>query len=218
MEDATDILPFPRDPADRINALVDEICRVLIKHARSCFIGDALLLLLWNRITRLARRFASVAGRVRSGKLAEPAPAQSREAAVTEEAAPERPRVAPAERLSRRFGWLVHMLPEAGRFGADLCSMLQRVEMEELIFASPQVGRILRPLCRMLGVEPTAALRWSPLPKVESETVAAEAEVVRPVGNGPADDGIWGRPPYGFPSLIEEPEDAGLEDDPENPG
>src|SRR5579863_8143194 len=124
MEDVTDILPFPRDPADRINALVDEICRVLIKHARSCFIGDALLLLIWNRITRLARRFASAAGRARGGKPAETAPAPSlEEAAVTPEAEPERPRVAPAERLSRRFGWLVHMLPEAGRFGADLCWM-----------------------------------------------------------------------------------------------
>jgi hypothetical protein len=189
------------------------------KHARSCFISDAMLLLVWNRIMRLARRFASIAARVRGG-LAEPAPARSREAAAQPaEGEPKQPRIAPEEVLSRRFGWLVHMLPEAAQFGASLCWLLQKLEMEQLIFAAPEVGRVLRPICRMLGVEPTAALRLPVRPREQSETVAPATEVenVRPVGNGPADDGIWGRPPYGFPSLISEPDDEALEIDPKNP-
>jgi len=145
--------------ADRFTSLIEEICRVLGKHARTRFISEPMRLLIWNRIMGMARRFASLAERVRTGRLADPAPARSRHASPPPAGAPEQPYVDPPEVLPRHFRWLVNMIPEAETFGADLCWLLQRLEMEELIFAAPQVGRILRPLCRMLGVEPTAALR-----------------------------------------------------------
>ena len=54
----------------------------------------------------------------------------------------------------RKFGWLViaggH---QAAGFGAQLQSVLSAPEMSELLAASPQAVRIVRPLCRALAVE-----------------------------------------------------------------
>jgi hypothetical protein len=193
-------------PADRFTSLMEEICRVLSKHGRERFVAEPLLLLIWNRIMRMARRFASLAERVRTGTLADTAPARSRDASPPPAGAAEQPRVAPAEVLPRHFRWLVNMLPEAETFGADLCWLLQRLEMEELIFAAPQVGRILRPLCRMLGVEPTAALRLPVRVPVRSVTAASgtEAASAQHADDGPADDGLWAQ--SRGPSLASETE------------
>jgi hypothetical protein len=203
-------------PADRFTCLIEEICRVLSKHGRERFIAQPLLLLIWNRIMGMARRFASLAERVRTGRLSHTAPARSRNASPPPAGAAEQPRVAPAEVLPRHFRWLVNMLPEAETFGADLCWLLQRLETEELIFAAPQVGRILRPLCRMLGVEPTAALRLPVRVPVRSATVASgtEAASAQHADDGPADDGTspqwggpqWGGPQAGGPSLLSDTE------------
>jgi hypothetical protein len=207
----------PTHPAaERFATLIEEICRVLSKHGRSRFIAEPLLLLIWNRIMRMARQFASLAERVRTGTLSDTAPARSRDASPQPAGAAGQPRVAPPEVLPRHFRWLVNMLPETEAFGADLCWLLQRLEMEELIFAAPQVGRILRPLCRMLGVEPTSALRLPVRARVQSTTVASgtDAASSQHVDDGPADDGTlsqrggpqWGGPQSGGPSLLSETE------------
>jgi hypothetical protein len=56
--------------------------------------------------------------------------------------------------LPRKFGWLVlaggH---QAAGFGLQLQTVLSTPEMLELLAASPQAGRILRPLCRALALE-----------------------------------------------------------------
>jgi hypothetical protein len=56
-------------------------------------------------------------------------------------------------RLPRRFGWLVTMAgSEAACYGLQLQIVLNAPEMAELLAASPQAGRILRPLCRALAL------------------------------------------------------------------
>jgi hypothetical protein len=45
-------------------------------------------------------------------------------------------------------------VPEAAAFGAQLQHLLADPEMAALVAAAPQAGRVLRPLCRMLGVRP----------------------------------------------------------------
>jgi hypothetical protein len=60
----------------------------------------------------------------------------------------------------RQFGWLVTWTPEADPRAFDQMEwMLAQLDMQELIAAAPQMGRVLRPLCRMLGVSLPAALR-----------------------------------------------------------
>src|ERR1039458_4920311 len=65
-------------PAIRFNALIAELCHVLNAHGGTRFIEQPVLLLIWNRVTRMARLFAGLAERVRAGTLAAVAPARSR--------------------------------------------------------------------------------------------------------------------------------------------
>ena len=56
--------------------------------------------------------------------------------------------------LPRRFGWLVQAgAHHAASVGTQLQTVLSTPEMAALLAASPQAGRILRPLCRALAVD-----------------------------------------------------------------
>ena len=56
--------------------------------------------------------------------------------------------------LPRRFGWLVKAGGyQAVGYGLQLQNVLNTPEMVELLAASPQAQRILRPICRALAVE-----------------------------------------------------------------
>jgi hypothetical protein len=58
-----------------------------------------------------------------------------------------------------KFGWLVWLVGwQAAGYGSQLRTVLETPEMVALLEASPQAGRMLRPICRMLAVE-TSLLR-----------------------------------------------------------
>jgi hypothetical protein len=173
--------------AQLFTATTEELCRVITRHAQTRFVGRAMLLLIWNRALRLTRLFARLAERVRTDTLSERVRTRSGDASVRPVDAAAKPYVAPAEILPHHFRWLVNMIPELEPFGADLCSLLERLEMKELIHAAPrQAGRILRPMCKMLGVEPTAPLRLPIRVPVPRTVVEAEPEVP---SDGAGDDG-----------------------------
>jgi hypothetical protein len=186
-----------QNPAPRFTSLIEELCRVLNKHASARFVYAPMLLLIWNRLTRLAKRFASLAERVQAGTLDDPAPARSQAALAPPAVTPDRPSAAPQEVLPHHFRWLVNMVPEAEAISADLCWLLQKLEVEELIFAAPrQAGRILRPLCKMLGVDPPSALQLPRAVRVrrleETFEPAPEPEPEpEPVPAQPEDDSGW---------------------------
>ncbi|HEX3347752.1 MAG TPA: hypothetical protein VHS58_06580, partial [Acetobacteraceae bacterium] len=70
----------------------------------------------------------------------------------------------PYERLPRRFGCLVALVPgDAVGFGLNLVQLLAEPEMQALLKAAPQLHRMLRPLCRMLAAQPSPEL-LPPLP------------------------------------------------------
>jgi hypothetical protein len=112
------------------------------------------IILIWTRLRRAAARFAALAARVRAGALPSPAPLRPRAASR-----PARPR--PPHRLPGGFAWLVRLAPEAACFGGQLQHLLSDPEFAALLAAAPQMGRVLRPLCRMLGVDPPAPLARS---------------------------------------------------------
>jgi hypothetical protein len=65
----------------------------------------------------------------------------------------------PGPALPVRFAWLVRLAGwQAAGFGSQLRAVLETPEMVALLEASPQAGRMLRPICRMLAVE-TSVLR-----------------------------------------------------------
>ena len=103
--------------------------------------------MLHRRISGLAGRIERMLVRFRAGRLWR----------VTGRArAPGRCGCAAGRRpgLPRRFGWLVQAGGHrAAGFGAQLQAVLNTEDMRALLAASPQAGRLLRPLCRALAVE-----------------------------------------------------------------
>ena len=108
----------------------------------------ALIVPLWGWLGRVGRRFAVA--------IARPAVVRRRSAAASRVNAPvaavaARPAVV---RLPSGHGWLVRALGwEAAGYGSQLQALLAEPEMQALLDAVPAVGRALRPLGRMLGVQ-----------------------------------------------------------------
>lgn len=105
----------------------------------------ALIVPLWNWLNRAVRRLE----RAMTG------PAVAR-AAVAKQARGPR---AQGVRLPGGRGWLVRVLGhEAAASASQLQHLLNDPEMQAMLVALPAVGRVLRPVCRMLGVTEVAGL------------------------------------------------------------
>ena len=143
--------PTPPAPAERFALIIDGLRRAVAARIAGRRLAGPLIILICTRLGRLAGRFARLAARVAAGTAAPRRPASPRRPTA-------RPRPA-SQRLPRRFAWLLPLVPgEAAAYGSQLQHLLSDPEMAALIAAAPQAGRILRPLCRMLGVRPPPAL------------------------------------------------------------
>ncbi len=105
------------------------------------------MLLLWSRLRRTAERFARLAAKVHAGTL--PPPRRR-----LRSPRPARPQPL---RLPRGVAWLLRRLPQAAAAASQLQHLLADPAMADLLAAAPQAGRLLRPLCQMLGVRPPPA-------------------------------------------------------------
>jgi len=182
----------PRPPLTAVQAFgrIADGLRLAIG-ARSAIAGRKLgpeavlipiLALAWTRIGQAARRFARLVARIKAGKLKPPRqrkvfPTAAKAAAPeppppTEEQQEEKTTEAesPAKvRLPPWPGWLIHVV---GSHAACLRSQLEHrlktdPEMAELMAAAPaQMARILRPVCRMLGMDLPPALQ-QPQPQAD---------------------------------------------------
>ncbi len=102
---------------------------------------------VYRRVSRSIGKIERLLVRFRAGKLWR---------MPKRDAAPARPvrGAGVGPRLPRRFGWLMKLGGcQAAGFGAQLQTVLSTPELAELLVASPQAGRILRPWCRALAVE-----------------------------------------------------------------
>ncbi len=156
-------------PAERFARIIDGLYQAVAARGAKGWLPLPLLLLLWSRLRRLSVRFARLAAQVQAGTLRAPRrrPATPR---------PPRP---PPRRLPRGFAWLMRPVPEAASAASQLQYLLAEPEMTALIAAAPQAGRLLRPLCRMLGVRPPPSLV---LPRPAPPAAASP----RPAMSGPA--------------------------------
>ena len=100
--------------------------------------------ILYNRISGIAGRIERMLIRFRAGRL-------RRGMQTVRRVAIRQRRIGT---LPTRFGWLVISGGyRAAGFGSQLQTVLSAPEMAELLAASPQAVRLLRPLCRALAVE-----------------------------------------------------------------
>ncbi len=133
--------------ADRFAHLVEGLRRAIAARGAGIGLAVPLMLLLWSRLRRTAERFARLAAKVHAGTL--PPPRRR-----LRSPRPARPQPL---RLPRGFAWLVRRLPQAAAAASQLQHLLADPAMADLLAAAPQAGRLLRPLCQMLGVRPPPA-------------------------------------------------------------
>ncbi len=125
---------------------------IVAAHAGRHPAAVAVVLLLLPYLNRVAKRFEALVRRVEAGTL------------VGNRAASLAPRVRPTlfgppclrrPGLPTSFAWLIRLVPyHAACVGGQVRYLLAKPEMAALFVAAPQVGRIFRPLCRMLAVAP----------------------------------------------------------------
>ncbi|MBC7634406.1 MAG: hypothetical protein H7251_02265 [Acetobacteraceae bacterium] len=124
---------------------------------------------VWRWLSRAAGRFersATAAFGVRAERAARDPGARVRKVG--------------AIRLPTQRGWLVRELGwEAAGYGSQLAHLLAEPEMQALIVAMPGVGRVLRPLCRMLGYD-LAAVTMMVAPAATLAVAAEEAAQITP--------------------------------------
>lgn len=137
---------------DRFAMIIDALCRAVAARSFRGALAGALIIVIWARLRRINDRVQALAGRFRAGTL------RVRDGSPCVLA--RRPGlrspclVTPYSGLPRQFGWLLQLVPVvAAGCASQLRHLLADPEMAALLTASPQVMRILRPLCRMLGLE-----------------------------------------------------------------
>ena len=103
-----------------------------------------LLVAVWGRIGRISTRLERLIALWRAGML--PAPRAQRGRVPGALGGKSR------SALPATPGWLLVAVREAAPFGAGLETLLSEAECEAFLAAAPQARRLLRPLCRMLGL------------------------------------------------------------------
>ena len=144
---------------------------------------------LWQHLTHVARRFERAMTRKprRPAKRRDAAPVRAVTAVAADQLRPRKPR------LPTGRGWLVRALGYEGRgYRSQLEALLAEPAMQAAIAALPGVGRVLRPVCRMLDLP-------APRTTAEAAAIAARPKRVRPsrakpVALRPRVRGSW-RPP-----------------------
>ena len=151
--------------ADQLFWIVDCFCKTMAPEA--CRRLGSLSGVIWNRVKGFERRFSKLYAMWKAGTLPKararphdtPTPALPRSAGEGANGADGA--VAHPGLLPRGSAWLRKLLPmSAGTLLGGLESLLGNFpEMKEFVAACPQVGRMLRPMCRMVGLKVPEWLR-----------------------------------------------------------
>ena len=114
---------------------------------------ETLLVLVWQRLSRMAQRFERLVQLWRDGRLPKARARVAAESRPMAQPAGDQP-AGRAVRVQMPTGqaWLVAQMHEAAQFGSQMQHLLGDAEMLAFLAEVPQAGRIVRPLCRMLGL------------------------------------------------------------------
>ena len=111
----------------------------------------AFLVFVWGRLSRMVVRFTKLYARWKAGTL--PKARGPRPPRAPREEDNEKPRAKPPFHLPGGRMWLVRHVQKSAAFASQLRHLLATdPEIPAFLEACPQAGRILRPLCRALGV------------------------------------------------------------------
>jgi len=127
-------------------AILTDLRAAIAAHAARDRARSALLVATWGRIGRMAARFEALFARWRMATL--PPKRLSR---TGKPGTGSRKPGFPSART-----WLVVTVRETASIACQLRCVLDHPDLPAFLAAAPQAGRILRPLCHMLGLAPLA--------------------------------------------------------------
>jgi len=143
--------PAPLSPYQTLSAVLRALRGEVGGWTVRKLLSEALALLLYRRLGEICGKIERLVARFQAGRLWQRAPGARVGVRV---AAKTGARIWPGQ-----FAWLVRKAGyQAAGYGCQLRHILEQPEMVELLKASPQAVRLLRPACRMLAIE-TALLR-----------------------------------------------------------
>ena len=141
----------PRTQAERFAGIIEGLCRaVAARGGGRDRLAGPLVVLIWTRLRRIAAQVVALAARVEAGRHRR---YPSRRPPLRTAGRPAVPRRHAPPVLPHGFAWLLPLVPcEAAGYASQLRYLLAEPEVAALVDAAPQMRRLLRPLCRMLGV------------------------------------------------------------------
>jgi hypothetical protein len=147
--------------------ILSDLQAVIAVHSARNRALSLLLVAVWGRIARMKTRLERLVALWRAGKLPKARAPQARGALVAGLGA--------RKGFPTSTGWLTRMLGyEVAAFGGQLRHLMTDAECVAFLEAVPQAGRILRPLLRMLSIDP--------LPEVIVRVVPEAGPVAEMVG------------------------------------
>jgi hypothetical protein len=163
----------------RLTSLVEGLMSDVAACVEWRWLEIPLIILLWRQLRRLKLRFAAILARDHAGLPARSrssfasakAGAPATPASRTPRPGPSAPRT-PSEWTRGPRGWVAKCVSRAFFRAWALEEMLEEPELADLVAATPQLGRVLRPLCHMLAVKQPAWLRLPRLPRRPRRYVA----------------------------------------------
>jgi len=164
-------------------AIVGDLCATVAHHAvRLVRAGAmaALFLGVHRRLIGYAVRLDRLVARWHAATLPGPRPSRVGQPRTPRAIRPDAPT------LPTGHAWLIRLVQPTAQFIGHLEGFLATPEAQALVQAAPQAGRILRPLCRMLALQPPPWLRLPPRPPRERPRPApAAAPTPAPTGTSP---------------------------------
>lgn len=131
--------------AERLSLALDGLARSVAGRIVTGMMSAVMIVLVWQRVRRAERLIVGMLARFQAGTLRVSGSSRPAGGAVGRRG---------GARLPQGFGWLLPLVPcEAACFAGQIRTMLAEPDMAALIAAAPQARRVLRPLCRMLGIE-----------------------------------------------------------------
>lgn len=134
--------------AERFVSMIDALCTVIVTGLAADMSGPQVIG-IWDRLTRILTRFAAILARPVKPRATTPRTIPAHPAARQ----PAQARPFKSRRLPTGYGWLIRRLPAASPFAQELRHLIGDPQMAALLQANPGMARLLRPLCRMLGVQ-----------------------------------------------------------------
>ncbi len=133
--------------APRFTAIVRHLQTTMGNHVTRHDLHGPLLVLVWNRLTRMFQRFERLVAQWRAGTLPKPRPSR---------AGQPRPTDRTPSPFPRQHAWLLILARAAAAIAAfQLRTLMTDAELRVFLAECPRAGRVLRPLCHMLGMHPS---------------------------------------------------------------